>query len=203
MVTESDIRLAEKELANQFISNVKKEFPYLNLSSSRNAEVYLSFFDKQPHFTFYVNCLGRDFDIRLDCPTEEQLQVGFSCRCLLTTNYSVNDTSAIENLQVVANIFADEEQWRKLICGLDYSNLKELMDRKSAEDKARAEAKVKSDLEAFEKAGIEVGTVILIGNGIEESVTRMSRTRVQVGRVVYSKQDVGARLLEGLWQVRK
>lgn len=152
--------------------------------------------------SMFVDILGEPTEIRLALESEKSLQVGWGGNNLLTTNKDDYNTKIIKTIQFVAQIFEDEAKWRELLLSLD---LRLILDEEEADRKAAAEKKAAEDAEklaVFNAAGVAVGTKIKT-EWYEEDVKRISGSRVQIGKSMYTKIEVGARLKEGKWQVLK
>lgn len=149
----------------------------------------------------FVDVLDEPFEVRMSLLDGNQLQVGWGSNNLLTTHHSDNDDRQIKSLGLIYGIFQKEAEWRGVLSALDLSPLLNA----EAEEKAEAEAlanKLKVErLEAYEKAGIKVGTVISTQFGSCE-VVRISRRCVQIGKNSFDKEAVGEALLKGRWQVK-
>lgn len=152
--------------------------------------------------SMFVDILGEPTEIRLSLESEKSLQVGWGCPNLLVTNRDDFNTKNIKTIQFVAQVFEDEAKWRELLLSLDCQPIRdeEEADRKAAEEKKAAEDAEK--LAAFNAAGVVVGTKIKTG-WYEEDVKRISGSRVQIGKSMYTKIEVGTNLKEGKWQVLK
>lgn len=195
------VDLAEREVIKEFREKAAVLLTGdIKLSTQFSGFMYLR--DGYPSITMYVDILGEPVDVRLLLDGPDRLQVGWGGNNLLTTNDSINDKRAIELIKFVSQIFTEEAKWRELLGSLDVRKVEEAI---VAEDKEKAELSVRikeTQLKAYEDAGIKVGTVIVNQWKFEEEVKRISGVRVQVGKTMLTKEEVGQRLLEGQWQVK-
>ena len=196
---------AEKVLAEQFTqlaTGLLGSYGF-KFSEERLIDVWSSSFNESADF--YVDIDGSAHQIRLACWEEGQLQVGWGCNNLLTTNSSNKyDTEQIKLIGLVAKIFEDEAKWRDILSRIDF----DLLRQAQAEDQAAADAEVArikaQRLKAFEDAHIVVGTTFT-GKGIwgDMPVRRISKSKVQLGMRFYTKEEIGQHLLSGEWQINQ
>lgn len=188
------------EVLEDFCLKIKEEFGIV-LSEDRDAYIYVRY-RQFPMITMPINFFKDCSDIRVGLESVDKLIIGFSGNCLLTTNKDNFNNHCIEQIHFVSEMFKNEAKWRELLLSL---NIQLIIDEEKAKDEAiaiAAEEKRAKELKAFEDANIVVGSEIKM-TWSTWIVERMTATRVQIGKDVYDKQEVGAKLLEGVWQVNK
>ena len=167
---------------------------------SRHTNIYVSFIGTLM-IEFFIDAAGAPSEIRMSLQGDGLL-VGWSGNLLLCTKRSAHDDEQISTVVFVGEVFKHADEWIELIKGL---NVQPLLDALAAEFEAKERVKEerrKANLLAFVKAGIKVGTELVDVSGNVLQVTRISSIKVQIGKSVYSKEFVGGKLLEGVWQVR-
>lgn len=172
----------------------------VSLPKSRQVDLYLDYLGCL-HVEFALRFKKRPIFIRLEVVKADSLMVGWAGNNLLTTNNSDFDDEQIFTVLFVAEVFKHEAEWREVLLGLDCGGVRAAL---AAEEQAKQLAKQALEAENLSvyAASVKVGTV-LVGRFGEFQVLRESKTRVQVGKELYSKVEVGAKLKSGEWRVKE
>lgn len=141
-------------------------------------------------------------EVRFTVRDENQLSVGWGGNNLLTTNLDENNDRQIFQLTFISSIFKFESAWRKILTSVDMSEAIEENERKEKEAE-NAARKLKEDyLAAYNKANLKVGSQIRLQSpDISLGVERISKNKVQLGHLVYTKEEIGSKLLSKEWEV--
>lgn len=157
----------------------------------------------------YVDILGEPFQVRLCLDGPERLQVGWGSNNLLTTHLDSRNDYEIKGHDFITEVFRHEAEWRDALSALDLQPVFDAKDAVRAREEAEAKAKYEASMKAYNDAGIVVGSMLVEGRyeyeviQVFKSALQLKCNKIRLGRIMmYKKDEVGARLLSGLWSVK-
>lgn len=198
----NDVEIATNEVLLEFKNKVANVFG-LTVMKIRPMSMYVR--DGLPTINATVNYNGVAVEIRLGLLGDNVLTVGWAGNNLIRVDSDSHSISQIETIKFVADIFNNSEKWVELLLSLDVNKVV-LAEEAEKIQVLKELNKIKlKRLKAFEDVKIEVGDSFhsLTGSWDAGKVLRMASSKVQLAGGIYSKEEIGEKLLEGKWQAKK